>query len=196
MIPASRRKLIRKILILGILMIFGIAGRFLFLNQSIPSLLMGRRPGSVAAGTPLIHTLSAKDKKLSISIELPSEARSPIKVNFNLLGGWKYIEGKTPIPEKILQLDGQWIEITGFIGPNNETSLMTHFILIQSLWNCCFGQAPALNHFMDVTVAPSKVVEFYPDPVTIIGKFSVGEKREEGYLVSLYRIEAYNVVVK
>ena len=32
--------------------------------------------------------------------------------------------------------------------PINETKNITRFIVIQSLWGCCFGQTPSVNHII------------------------------------------------
>ena len=129
----------------------------------------------------------------SVGEPLPSDAHNPLDLKFEVLGGWKYVEGKTPIPDAVKQLNGKWVTITGFMLPINETKKMSHFIILQSLWGCCFGQAPAVNHVIVTDMAKGQTVEFYPDPVKVIGKFSVGETREQDYLVSIYRLEAFSV---
>lgn len=121
------------------------------------------------------------------------DANSPIKVHFDVLGGWKYIEGKTSIPKPVQDLDGKQIEVSGFMMPINETQNITSFILIQSLWGCCFGQTPDANHMIVVHLTSGKTTEFSPDPIKVIGRFSVGETREEGYLISIYQLKAHQV---
>lgn len=194
MTPARRKRLLRVILVIAGVMVAGVAGRLFFLGQSVPSLLLGRKPGSAKPGTVLIHDVPVTNA--------PAAARNdgrlphPIKVKFNLLGGWTYTEGKTPIPDKVRALDGKRVEITGFMMPINEPQRLTRFIVVQSLWGCCFGQTPAVNHVVVVTMEPGKVVNFYPDAVRVTGVFSVGETREEGYLVSIYRLVGDTVVVR
>lgn len=121
---------------------------------------------------------------------------TPIKVKFDTLGGWKYVEGKTAIPADVKKLDGKAVEVTGFMMPINQTENITTFIIVNTLFGCCFGQAPAVNHVIVVTMEAGKTVDFYPDAVRVIGKFSVGETREQGYLVSIYRLQAVKVVAK
>ncbi len=177
-------------------MIAGVGGRLFFLNQGISALLLGRKPGSAKPGTVLVRT-SEKSREGGKLIASPSGEEGPaLKVKFDVLGGWKFVEGKTPIPDKVRKLDGQQIEVTGFMMPINETKSITRFIVVQSLWGCCFGQVPAVNHVIVVNMASGKSVEFYPDPVRVTGRFSVGETREEGYLVSIYHLEAVRVVVR
>jgi hypothetical protein len=118
---------------------------------------------------------------------------SPIKLSFDVLTSWNYVEGKTEIPENVKKLNGRTIELTGFMMPINYTKKMTRFLLLQSLLGCCFGQTPQPNHIIIVNMEGDKTVEFYPDPVKITGKFSVGETREEGFLLSIFGLEASKV---
>lgn len=194
MTPARRKRLFRVVLVLLAVMAAGVAGRLFFLGQSVSSLLMGRKPGSANPGTLLVH--DAPSTNAPALPHAPGRPLDPIKLKFNLLGGWTYQEGKTPIPEKVRALDGKRVEITGFMMPINEPQRLTRFIVVQSLWGCCFGQTPAVNHVVVVTMEPGKVVNFYPDPVRVTGVFSVGETREEGYLVSIYRLVGDKVVVR
>ncbi len=201
MTPRKRRKLFRVVLILVFVVVTTLASRLLFFHESLPALILGRKPGSADSGTALVRqTLAAKKKTSSSSSkkndEESLEAKSPLKLKFDTLGKWQYIEGKTSIPENVKQLDGKWVELTGFMMPINESEHITRFILIQSLWGCCFGQTPAVNHIVLVEMKSGKTVDFYPDPVRVIGKLSVGEIREEGTLVSIYRVEGDQVVVR
>ena len=196
MTPAKRRKLFRATLVVVLVMIAGLVSRYAFLGQSLPALLLGRPEGGLPAGTVLVRPIPANDATPS-SPDASANARlSPARASFDLLGGWKYIEGKTPIPEKIRKLDGQWVEVSGFMWSNNQIDNLTRFVLVQSLWGCCFGQTPDMNHFMDVTLEPGKMASFYPDPVRVIGRLSVGEKIEGGRCVSIYRMDAITVTVR
>ncbi len=201
MTPARRKRLIRTICVITVVLFIGLACHAWYHGQNIPALIMGRKPGSANPGTALVHTPPVT----STNTQPPSPStvhkpllqnQSPLKLKFDVLGGWKYIEGKKVIPENVRQLDGKWVEITGFMLPINEIKNITRFIVIQSLWGCCFGQTPDVNHVIVVTMEPGKSVEFYPDPVRVVGRFSVGETREEGYLISIYCLEASQVLVR
>ena len=197
MTPARRRRLFRAIIILIVVMGGGFLGRLLLLDPGIPidqkiaAMIMGRKPGGAKAGTPLVRKAPVATHPSS-----PDDGETPVKLKFETLGGWKFAEGKTPIPEEVRRRDGKLVEITGFMLPLNENVNITKFIVIQSLWGCCFGQTPAVNHIIVVTMEPGKTVEFCPDMVRVTGRFSVGETREDGYLVSIYRIEGKSVVVR
>jgi len=206
MTPARRRRLFRTVIVLIVVMGGGFISR-LFLDPGIPfdqkiaALLMFRKPGSAKPGTVLVRKLPlvvTNDtlRPVAPPIEISNGGETPMKLKFGTLGGWKYIEGKTPVPDDVRKLDGKLIEVSGFMLPVNETQNITRFIVVQSLWDCCFGQTPAVNHIIVVTMEQGRSVEFCPDFVTVVGKFSVGETREEGYLVSIYRLEGKSVVVR
>ena len=196
MTPAKRRKLFRATLALVLVMIAGLVSRYAFLGQSLPALLLGRPEGGLPAGTVLVRPIPANGVTVSSPDASANTQLSPVRASFDQLGGWKHVEGKTPIPEKVKKLDGQWVEVSGFMWSNNQIDNLTRFVLVQSLWGCCFGQTPDMNHFVDVTLESGKMASFYPDPVRVIGRLSVGEKIEDGHCVSIYRMEARTVVVR
>jgi hypothetical protein len=170
-------------------MVLGGLSFLLVKKDTIPALLMGRKSGNVKSGTVLTE-------KPATSKPVTPEPTNALKLNFEIIGGWKYNDGKNPIPQSVRNLEGKQVEVTGFMMPINETKAITRFILIQSLWGCCFGQTPDVNHIIVVNMETGKSIDFYPDPVKVLGKFQIGETREEGYLISIYQLEANKVVVK
>lgn len=108
------------------------------------------------------------------------------RLAFDTLKGWTYIEGKTPIPDFIKKLDGKDVEMIGFMMPLSEVKNITEFLLVPSLWGCCYGQPPAVNHIVVVRMPKGQTSKFYNDVIRVRGKFSVGETKQDGYLVSLY----------
>lgn len=203
MTPARRRRWIRTVLTLLVVMVAGVIGRSYFLNQSLAAMLLGRPPGGAAPGTVLVYPArpiagpgGQSAPSPTKETPLPPEAANPLSVSFETLSGWKHVPGK-PFPDEVTQLDGRWISIAGYMPPMRQMQDITSFMIVRSLWSCCMGQTPQINHMIVVTMAPGKMVQFYPDPVIVTGKFSVGEEKEKnGTLVSVYRIEAVNVVVK
>ncbi len=206
MTPAQRQKMWRLVLTIVLLFSAGVATRIAFNAGNIPSRLMGRGKGDKPSGAPLLKDSPASlaplsfDGKPGIRVssekEIVSSGGKAEKMDFTILGKWKYIEGKTKIPDTVKTLDGKIFEFTGFMMPINEVKNITQFILIQSLWGCCFGQAPEANHIVVVHMERGKTVDFYPDLIRVTGRFSVGETREEGYLVSIYRLDASKVEAK
>lgn len=202
MTPIQRERILKLLLGLFLLFFAGILIRIIWSADNLVARWMGRGKGTASSGTSLIESTRSLLKK-SHDIEKLSEVESMTsigdrtqKIDFSVLGKWKYIEGKTPIPANVKALDGKILELTGFMMPINEVKNIRQFILIQSLWGCCFGQAPEANHILVVHMEDEKRVDFYPDPIRVTGRFSVGETREEGFLVSIYRLDAHKVEVK
>jgi hypothetical protein len=108
------------------------------------------------------------------------------RLSFDTLRSWVYVEGKTPIPPEIKALDGKNIEMLGFMMPLTEVKNIKEFLLVPSLWGCCYGQPPAPNHMVAVKMPEGKTTKFFQDVIRVRGNFKVSETRQEGYLVSLY----------
>ena len=150
---------------------------------------MGRKPPpprAVPAGASLVEgaaTRSGRPKTVGLS--------------FNTLKKWTYIEKQnTPIPEFIRKLDGQNIEMTGYMMPLSDIKNIHSFILVPSLFGCCYGQPPAVNHIVLVKMADGGSVKFFNETIVVRGQFHCGEQKQDGYLVSLYRLDADQVVAK
>lgn len=197
MTPARRKKIS---ILVSLFILCGIASAFIwkFTDTSIPNKILGRGQATAAKGTSLEKTSenSSQSKPKDEPETLTVGSNGAIKLKFEVIGDWNYVEGKTPIPEKVQKLNGKLVEVTGFMMPINYTENIKNFILIQSLWGCCFGQTPAPNHIIVVNMEEGKTVDFYPDPIRVIGTFSVGETREEGYLISVYQVTGKKVIAK
>lgn len=209
--PSKRRKIFHGVILALVVLLICFINSLLFLYQGVPwnqklaAILMGRRPGSARPGTVLIHAapsnvpgngrMGGPRRQEALPTENQPPVR-PIRVSFETFGKWKYIENQTPIPEAVKKFDGKMVEISGLMLSMNRVQNLDRFILVQSLWGCCFGQVPAPNHIIVVTLKPNRVVEYCPDPIRVTGTFSVGETREKGAVVSIYRMEAANVVVR
>jgi hypothetical protein len=114
----------------------------------------------------------------------------PIVLSFEVLKKWTYVEGKTPIPDFIRALDGKIVEMTGYMMALNTVDHIRSFILMPSLFGCCYGQPPAANHVVLVKMAGRKTARYFDDAVRVRGRFHCSEERYEGVLLSLYRVDA------
>ena len=70
---------------------------------------------------------------------------------------------------------------------------VTHFALVPSLFSCCFGQPPQVQHTLYVTTPKGKAISYCPDEIVVEGKLSVEEKKDDGYIVSIFEVEAQSV---
>jgi len=149
---------------------------------------MGRpppMPRAVAAGASLVEGATVTEK-----------TQKAVTLDFDVLKKWTYVEGKTPIPGFISVFEGKEVVMTGYMMPLSDIKDIKSFVLVPSLWGCCYGQPPAANHIVLVKMAGGATAKFFDDQVKVRGIFHCGEERQDGFLVSLYRIDADEVAAK
>ena len=126
----------------------------------------------------------------------PDASSKIVKLSFDTLKQWTYVQGKTPIPDFIKKLDGVYVEMTGFMISPNSSDNISDFVLAPTLWGCCYGQPPAVNHVVLVKMSRGRETEYYEKAIRVRGRFHVGEERIDDCVVSLYRLDADDVALK
>lgn len=133
-------------------------------------------------------------------------------VNFQLLSSYKYVEPiptegarpeeveakrkKNQIPENIVALNGSKAMVEGWMVPMqvNDDGGVKSFVLVKTQPQCCFGDTQAMNEWIDVTMPEGQTAEFNVDrPIKVFGELEVGEKLEDGFVLSIYRMKAAKV---
>jgi hypothetical protein len=110
------------------------------------------------------------------------------------LGNFDYDADKGGnIPKDVVALSGQKIKLNGFMIPMDQAANITQFALVPDLFSCCFGQPPQIQHTIIVNCPKGKAVSYYPDQITVEGSLKVGEKRDEGFIVSIFEVEVSSV---
>jgi hypothetical protein len=121
-------------------------------------------------------------------------------VSFGLLSSFTYGDpvapasvnprGRAKVPDAILALNGRQVAIDGFMLPiDYDDGGVTRFLLNASFDMCQFGAPSAVNERVDVTMTDGRRTVFTHRPIRVYGQFEVGERREGGRLVSLYRMK-------
>src|SRR5262249_19371335 len=98
------------------------------------------------------------------------------KLDWKRIGGFRYMEGGE-VPAEIRALDGLPVGVPGFILTVGETESMHEFILLESLWGCCFGAVPELNQTIVVRLGAGHTLDYTAAPVLVTGTLQVGEER-------------------
>ena len=108
------------------------------------------------------------------------------KVNFDFLAGYEYKEEKD-IPQKVKELEGKVVEITGFMLPIGfEGRSVTSFMLMSTRAGCCFGVMPRDNEFIFAKVPKGKDTRFIIDiPLTVTGTLHIGRETLVGGIYSM-----------
>jgi hypothetical protein len=101
--------------------------------------------------------------------------------------------GSTPIPPDVQSLNGSTIRLRGFMIPMDQAESISQFALVPSLFACCYGQPPQIQHTIVVNCPKGKAVSYYPDEIVVQGKLTVQEKKDDGFIVSLFEVEANSV---
>jgi hypothetical protein len=97
------------------------------------------------------------------------------------------------IPADVVQLSGHEILLHGFMIPMDQAANITQFALVPSLFSCCFGQPPQIQHTIVVNCPKGKAVAYYPDEIVVDGQLKVAEKRDDGFIVSIFEVQASSV---
>ena len=94
------------------------------------------------------------------------------------------------IPETVRKLNQSPVALKGYMLPLKvEDGQVTEFLLMRDQSMCCFGAVPKINEWVSVKTVGSGVKPIMDQPVTIFGRLHVGEIRENGYLVGIYRMD-------
>src|SRR5262249_15229417 len=88
-------------------------------------------------------------------------------------------------PPDAQQLSGATVRMHGFMIPMDQAQSITEFALVPSLFSCCYGQPPQVQHTIVVHAPKGKAVSYFPDEISVEGKLLVQEKKEDGFIVSI-----------
>jgi hypothetical protein len=97
------------------------------------------------------------------------------------------------IPDDVQKLTGHTIRLHGFMVPMDQASNITQFALVPSLFSCCFGQPPQLQHTIVCNTPKGKAVGYFPDEIQVEGRLTVAEKKDEGFIVSIFQVDVNSV---
>jgi len=114
-----------------------------------------------------------------------------VRVDYpSALGGRPVLVTDDHIPQRIRDLDGVRVALTGYFMPLRMRARgVLEFLLVRDQLACCFGLSPLMNHWVHVVMPRSEQGLDTLQPVIVRGTLQVGELRENGSIVSIYRLE-------
>lgn len=117
---------------------------------------------------------------------LDLDAIKEVPLTFSTLMTWEYeVSSNPPPPEKVKNLDGRKVRLTGFMYPLQDGKSIQYFCLLRTTQTCCYGPRPQYNQY--VFVEMEKPTPFHRlEPVSCVGKFKVDPDPDEGFI---YRME-------
>jgi len=118
-------------------------------------------------------------------------ADEPRRIDFGTLAAFEYKEGMT-LPKEVRDLDGKEIRISGFMrGDNGATENLEAFMIVNESCGC--SGEPKLNEVIYCTMPYGQKVNAIAGSVLITGTFHASEEKEDGYVLSLYRVDVTKV---
>lgn len=110
------------------------------------------------------------------------------------LGNFEFdAEHGSAIPQDVKAMDGATVRLHGFMIPMDQAENISKFALVPSLFACCYGQPPQIQHTIVVNCPKGKAMSYYPDEIVVEGKLKVGEKKDDGFIVSIFEVDTTSV---
>lgn len=102
------------------------------------------------------------------------------------------------IPEKIKQLNGQKVALTGFMMPVrvDDNGMVEEFALNGNYDMCFYGAPSQLNQWVHVKMQGGAKAKFSHSATTVSGTLEVGELVQDGEVISLYRLNGHKVATQ
>jgi len=117
-----------------------------------------------------------------------------LEMSIKELGNFDYdSEHGGNIPADVKRLNGSRIRLKGFMIPMDQAENITQFALVPSLFACCYGQPPQIQHTIVVNCPKGKAVSYCPDEIIVDGELKVEEKKDDGYIISIFELAAGSV---
>jgi hypothetical protein len=153
-------------------------------NQPVPT---GTDPADIAAMQSAENMLRA-EKRLQQEIKAGKITGLDKILPFDELTSWPYEDGLKGMPKRVKKLSGKKVLMTGFMLPIDEVQNIKEFLLVESLWSCCYGQPPDIHGIVRVVMPEKKTTDYFFDPLKLVGTFKVEATMMDGYCVDIYQL--------
>ncbi len=144
-------------------------------------------PGDIAA-IQSASKMRAAERRLKEMLQKGEIDGMDKILSFEEIESWPYQDGLKGMPKDLKKLDGQRVLMVGFMLPIDKVQDIDEFLLVQSLWACCFGQPPDINGLVRVVMPKGKTSAFFYDPLKIVGTFKVEATMLDGYCVDIFQL--------
>jgi len=122
------------------------------------------------------------------------KAGEVLEMTIKDLGNFDFdAEHGSPIPDDVKRLSGTQIRLHGFMIPLDQANEITQFALVPSLFACCYGQPPQLQHTIVIACPTGKAIKYFADEIVVEGKLNVEVKKDDGFIVSIFNVDASSV---
>ena len=153
-----------------------------------PELPLGTDPADLAAMRSAEAMLAA-ERHLQMQLREGRIRGIDEVLPFHRLTGWRYTDGLQGMPDAVRALDGERVLMLGFMLPLDEVQGMREFLLVESLWSCCYGTPPDLNGIVRCVMPAGRELDYLFDPIKVVGTFSVAPSIVDGYCVDVFQLQ-------
>lgn len=160
-------------------------------DQPMPK---GTDPADIAAMRSAEAMLAA-ERRLAEELKAGKITGLDQILPFDELTSWPYEDGLKGMPKRIKDLNGKKVLMTGFMLPIDEVQNIKEFLLVQSLWSCCYGQPPDIHGIVRVVMPKEKRTDYFFDPLKVIGTFKVEATMLDGYCVDIFQLHVETLEV-
>lgn len=149
---------------------------------------------AIATGTSGATTQPVGEGRKPIDVPKKGET---LEISIKELGNFAYDADKGGnIPDDVKALNGAKLRLTGFMIPMDQADTVTSFAMVPDLFACCFGQPPQIQHTIVATLPKGKSISYFADELLVEGTLRVQEKREDGFIVSVFQLDVTSVKPK
>ncbi|MBK8099511.1 MAG: DUF3299 domain-containing protein [Planctomycetes bacterium] len=115
------------------------------------------------------------------------------RIDFADLSAWTYTKGLEGMPPEVKALAGKKVLMTGFMLPIDEVDDMHEFLLVQSLWACCYGTPPDIHGLVRCVLPEGLTTDHHFEPMCIVGTLQISETVRDGYCIDIYQLNVESV---
>ena len=152
-------------------------------------------PGDGQGVKPPVTDLSAQATSHYLPVSFEQLSAFPFLITDRLVdrkedSGFAAYQTMGQIPAEVRALSEKTVKLSGFMLPMKfEGKLTTDFLLLRNQSLCCYGVPPKITEWVNVRMAGKGVRAVLDQSVMVCGTFHVGEVRENGDLVGIYRLD-------
>ncbi len=158
-------------------------------DQPVPK---GTDPADIAAMRSAEAMLAA-EKRLAEQMKAGKITGLDMILPFDELNSWPYEDGLKGMPKRVKDLSGKKVLMVGFMLPIEEVQNIKEFLLVESLWSCCYGQPPDIHGIVRCVMPKGKRTDYFFDPIKLTGSFKVEATILDGYCVDIYQLHVDSI---
>ena len=159
-----------------------------------PDLPKGADPADLKAMRSAEAMLQA-EQRLQAMIKSGKVAGVDQVLPFEQLGGWSYEAGLKGMPQRVRDLHDKKVVMLGFMLPIDEVQNIQEFLLVESLWGCCYGLPPDINGIVRCVMPLNMRLDYQFEPLKVVGTLKISATEMDGYIVDIYQLEVDYVEV-